>query len=339
MATVRHRPSSAHANKGRADVEDAIRVMNENTKVGMAARIEGPGCSANPVGARCPDEDQGDVGNRDSRRAPETARRRCRSTAGWWNRGKTGRRSSLATGRSHHHQQVFLAGGVRTAIGGFCGALGEIAAPAWATSPSRPRRAGRASRLEPWRKLFSATCSVPAWAKRRPASDHRSRLVPRRSGHDGQQSLRLRPEGPNAGRPGDPVRRSRVVVAGGTENMSYAPYLLPKARNGYRMGHGEVVDSMIKDGLWDVYNNLHMGICGDRCAEKYEFTRQDRTISPWRAISAPSALNRKGSLPRKSRRSRSLAAKARRSWTRTRNRPLQRRETPGCGRRLGRKAA
>ena len=69
---------------------------------------------------------------------------------------------------------------------------------------------------------------------------------------------------------------AQVVVAGGTENMSQAPYLLPKARNGYRMGHGEVVDSMIRDGLWDVYNDLHMGLCGDRCAARYQFTRQDQ---------------------------------------------------------------
>jgi acetyl-CoA C-acetyltransferase len=69
---------------------------------------------------------------------------------------------------------------------------------------------------------------------------------------------------------------ANVIVAGGTENMSSAPYLLLKARNGYRMGNGEVVDSMIRDGLWDVYNNVHMGTCGDRCAEKFQFTRQQQ---------------------------------------------------------------
>src|SRR4029077_3774795 len=65
-----------------------------------------------------------------------------------------------------------------------------------------------------------------------------------------------------------------AMLAGGTENMSRAPYLLEKARAGYRMGNGELVDSMIRDGLWDVYNNIHMGLCGDRCAEKYGFTRE-----------------------------------------------------------------
>lgn len=67
-----------------------------------------------------------------------------------------------------------------------------------------------------------------------------------------------------------------IVVAGGTENMSRAPYLLEKARTGYRMGPGELVDAMIRDGLWDVYNNTHMGVCGDRCAERFSFTRQDQ---------------------------------------------------------------
>jgi len=63
-------------------------------------------------------------------------------------------------------------------------------------------------------------------------------------------------------------------VAGGMENMTRAPYLLEKARQGYRLGHGEVVDSLIKDGLWDVYNNFHMGDGGEMCAQKYHLTRQ-----------------------------------------------------------------
>jgi acetyl-CoA C-acetyltransferase len=69
---------------------------------------------------------------------------------------------------------------------------------------------------------------------------------------------------------------ARIVVAGGTENMSRAPYLLEKARTGLRMGNTELVDAMIRDGLWDVYKDVHMGTCGDRCAEKYGFTRQEQ---------------------------------------------------------------
>ncbi len=67
-----------------------------------------------------------------------------------------------------------------------------------------------------------------------------------------------------------------LIVAGGAESMSNAPYLLPKARTGYRMGNGEIVDSMINDGLWDVYTDRHMGTCGDQCVTKYGFTRQDQ---------------------------------------------------------------
>lgn len=67
-----------------------------------------------------------------------------------------------------------------------------------------------------------------------------------------------------------------IIVAGGAENMSRAPYLLERARSGYRMGHGELVDVLIRDGLWDVYNNMHMGTCGELCAERYGFTREQQ---------------------------------------------------------------
>ena len=65
-----------------------------------------------------------------------------------------------------------------------------------------------------------------------------------------------------------------VVIAGGMESMTNAPYLLPKGRDGYRMGHGQILDSMIHDGLWDPYHNVHMGNCGDKVAVKYGFTRE-----------------------------------------------------------------
>jgi len=68
---------------------------------------------------------------------------------------------------------------------------------------------------------------------------------------------------------------ARVVVAGGMESMTRAPYLLEKARQGYRLGHAELVDSLVKDGLWDVYNNFHMGNAGELCAAKYRLTRKE----------------------------------------------------------------
>lgn len=66
-----------------------------------------------------------------------------------------------------------------------------------------------------------------------------------------------------------------VVIAGGLESMSNAPYILKNARGGYRMGHGEIHDSMIMDGLWDVYNNVHMGNCAEACAKEMNFTRKE----------------------------------------------------------------
>jgi acetyl-CoA C-acetyltransferase len=68
---------------------------------------------------------------------------------------------------------------------------------------------------------------------------------------------------------------ARVIVAGGMENMTRAPYLLEKARQGYRLGHGELTDSLIKDGLWDVYNNFHMGDAGELCAGRYRLSREE----------------------------------------------------------------
>jgi acetyl-CoA C-acetyltransferase len=72
------------------------------------------------------------------------------------------------------------------------------------------------------------------------------------------------------------VGDAEVIVAGGMESMTNAPYLLPNARGGYRMGNGQIVDSMIHDGLWDPYDNVHMGLCGDAVAKKYGFTREDQ---------------------------------------------------------------
>src|SRR5450631_987858 len=69
---------------------------------------------------------------------------------------------------------------------------------------------------------------------------------------------------------------SAMVVAGGMESMTNAPYLLPQARKGYRLGDGQIIDSMVRDGLWDIYNDYHMGITGENVAEKYGITREEQ---------------------------------------------------------------
>jgi acetyl-CoA C-acetyltransferase len=69
---------------------------------------------------------------------------------------------------------------------------------------------------------------------------------------------------------------AELVIAGGAESMTNAPYLLKKARSGYKMGHAEMHDSMICDGLWDVFNNYHMGVTAENLAEKYSLTREEQ---------------------------------------------------------------
>lgn len=69
---------------------------------------------------------------------------------------------------------------------------------------------------------------------------------------------------------------AEIAVAGGMENMSQAPYYLDKARDGYRLGHGQVTDAMVKDGLWDVYNDFHMGNAAEICAKDKGISREDQ---------------------------------------------------------------
>jgi len=67
-----------------------------------------------------------------------------------------------------------------------------------------------------------------------------------------------------------------IVVAGGMENMSAVPYYMDKARNGYRLGDGAIIDGLVKDGLTDVYNKVHMGVCAEKCADEMSFSREEQ---------------------------------------------------------------
>jgi len=69
-----------------------------------------------------------------------------------------------------------------------------------------------------------------------------------------------------------------IVIAAGTESMSKVPYYLDKARTGYRLGHGELIDGLVKDGLWDVYNDYHMGSAAELCAGECNISREDQDI-------------------------------------------------------------
>ncbi|MGA2067344.1 MAG: acetyl-CoA C-acyltransferase [Thermoguttaceae bacterium] len=175
------------------------------------------------------------------------------------------------------HNGVFLAGGARTPIGSFCGSLAEVPAPALGSVAIKAaiRRAGIPA-AEVQEVIVGNVLSAGLGQNVGRQAAIGAGLSPGVGATTVNKvcgsSLKAVMLAAQAIRCGD----AEVLVAAGAENMSAAPYLLPKARGGYRMGNGELVDSMIRDGLWDVYNNLHMGACGDRCAEKYRFSRQQQ---------------------------------------------------------------
>jgi acetyl-CoA C-acetyltransferase len=170
---------------------------------------------------------------------------------------------------------VYLAGGARTAIGSFCGAFENVSAPALGSTVIKAA-VGRAG-VSPEQideVIFGNVVSAGLGQNVARQAAIGAGLSPsigattvNKVCGSGLKAVMLGAQAIKCG-------EASLVVAGGTENMSRAPYLLDKARTGYRMGDGKLTDSMIKDGLWDVYNNVHMGTCGDRCAEKYGFSRQ-----------------------------------------------------------------
>lgn len=85
-----------------------------------------------------------------------------------------------------------------------------------------------------------------------------------------------------------------IILAGGTESMTNAPYLLPKGRSGYRMGHGEVIDSMIIDGLTDAFNNYHMGITAENIAKQWEISREEQDEFAVRSQNKVEAAQKEG---------------------------------------------
>jgi acetyl-CoA C-acetyltransferase len=85
-----------------------------------------------------------------------------------------------------------------------------------------------------------------------------------------------------------------IFVAGGMENMSQAPFFLPQARDGYRLGHQQVLDSVITDGLWDPHLNQHMGSCAEECANKYSFTRGEQDAYAIESFRRANAAQKEG---------------------------------------------
>jgi acetyl-CoA C-acetyltransferase len=173
--------------------------------------------------------------------------------------------------------EVYLAGAVRTPIGAFCGAFESVPAPSLGSTAAKASLSRAKFPIDQVDEvIFGNVVSAGLGqnvARQVTIGAGLSPSVPASSVNkvcgSGLKAVILAAQAIKCG-------DASAILAGGTESMSRAPYLLEKARSGYRMGNGELVDAMIRDGLWDVYKNIHMGLCGDRCAEKFGFTREQQ---------------------------------------------------------------
>src|SRR5262245_23853913 len=172
-------------------------------------------------------------------------------------------------------REVVIVGAARTPIGSFQGELAGVAAPKLGSIAIRAALERAGLPADAVGEVYMG-CVLPAGLGQAPARQAAlggglPKSVPCTTVNkvcgSGLKSVIL---GAQAIGGGD----TDVVVAGGMENMSQSPYLMPKARDGYRMGHQQVLDSMIVDGLWDVYNQIHMGSCAEPCAKEKGISRE-----------------------------------------------------------------
>jgi acetyl-CoA C-acetyltransferase len=166
-------------------------------------------------------------------------------------------------------REVVVVGYARTPIGSFLGELSSLSAPALGSIAIKAALARAGVPGDAVSEVYMG-CVLPAGVGQAPARQASIGAgIPRSVGATTVNKvcgsgLKAAMLGASAIANGE----ADVVVAGGMESMSQAPYLLPKAREGYRMGHGQLVDSMVQDGLWDVYNNYHMGSAAELCAKE-----------------------------------------------------------------------
>ncbi len=174
-------------------------------------------------------------------------------------------------------EDVVIVSGVRTPIGKFLGSLADFSAPQLGALVVREavRRAGL-----PPEKIDECVLGnvLTAGLGQNPARQAAifgglppevSSMTINKVCGSGLKAVALAAQSIQTG-------NAEIVVAGGMESMSNAPYLLPQGRKGFRMGDAKVIDSMIHDGLWDVYGDVHMGITGEHVAEKHNISRQQQ---------------------------------------------------------------
>jgi acetyl-CoA C-acetyltransferase len=178
---------------------------------------------------------------------------------------------------SYQDNDAVIISGVRTPIGKFQGSLSEISAPQLGAIVVK--EAVRRAKLEPAQVDECIMGNVvSAGLGQNPArqaaifgglAPEVGALTINKVCGSGLKAVALAAQAVQTG-------NSDIVVAGGMESMTNAPYLLPQARKGYRLGNAQIIDSMVQDGLWDVFNNYHMGITGENVAEKYGITREQQ---------------------------------------------------------------
>jgi acetyl-CoA C-acetyltransferase len=174
-------------------------------------------------------------------------------------------------------KEVVIVSAVRTPVGSFLGALSSVTAPTLGSIVIKEAIKRANIKPEDVSEVIMG-CVLPAGMGQSPARQASiyagvPESVPcmtiNKVCGSGLKSVMLADQAIKCG-------DAEIVVAGGLESMSNVPYYLDKARTGYRMGNGKVIDGMVNDGLWDVYNNFHMGTAGELCAKEFNFSREDQ---------------------------------------------------------------
>jgi len=175
------------------------------------------------------------------------------------------------------NREVVIASAVRTPIGSFQGVLAEVPAArlgAAAVAEAVKRAGLKADEVDE----VILGCVLPAGQGQAPARQASLYAgLPQKTPTttinkvcgSGMKAVMMAAQAISAG-------DAEIVIAGGMESMSNAPYYLLKARAGFRLGHGQVIDSIVKDGLWDVYNDFHMGNCAELCAKDLNIGRSQQ---------------------------------------------------------------
>lgn len=174
-------------------------------------------------------------------------------------------------------KDVILAGSVRTPLGSFCGAFSEVSAVDLGITAVKAAMERSGVKQENVDELFVGNILSaglrPNAARQVGIGAGLPQVTPATTVNvlcaSGLKAITLAAQTIQAG-------DAEVVVAGGIESMTRAPYLLEKARTGYRLGHGEIYDSMLRDALLDAFDGLHMGVAADKAAAKYGFTREQQ---------------------------------------------------------------